>query len=212
MFNQRSINTMSDKNCVKSICNVREKMSIPEIGGNQIYDVEVKPVILERTIANSKVMFQGEIALKFIYSTNQTWGVGTKEMKVPFEYDMEVANVTVNTNISTEIEVINQNFIVGNDGMIEGRVDLCFLLNVSNTLQINIIDDVNMDETRDKEIYSMVIYFVKPKDTLWSIAKQFGSTISDIVRVNKIEDENKIYPGQQLFIPKYVYTKREATA
>jgi LysM repeat protein len=58
----------------------------------------------------------------------------------------------------------------------------------------------------------VVIYFVKQGDTLWEIAKKFGSTVADIVRVNKIEDENKIFPGQQLFIPKYVYTKQEQTA
>ena len=87
-----------------------------------------------------------------------------------------------------------------------------YVLDVSNTLQINMIDEVKLDDTRNKEIYSMVIYFVKPGDTLWNIAKKLGSTVSDIVRVNKIEDENKIYPGQQLFVPKYVYTKREITA
>lgn len=31
IFNQRSINTMSDKNCVQSTCNIREKMSVPEM-------------------------------------------------------------------------------------------------------------------------------------------------------------------------------------
>lgn len=212
MFNQRGINTMSDKNCMKSVCNIREKLNVPEIAGNQIYDVEVRPVILERTIANSRVMFEGELNLKFMYATNQTCGMAVKEMKVPFEYNVEVTNIVANTNISTQIEVTSQDFIVGTDGMIETRVDLGFSLDISNTLQINIIDEVSLDETRNKEIYSMIIYFVKPGDTLWKIAKQFGSTISDIVRVNKIEDENKIYPGQQLFIPKYVYTRQDQTA
>lgn len=180
--------------------------------GNQIYDVEVRPVILERNIANSKAMFQGELAVKFIYSTNQTCGIATKEMKIPFDYEMQVANITMNTNISTEIEVTSQDFIVGADGTIEARVDLCFILDVSNTISIDIIDEVSIDETRNKEIYSMVIYFVKQGDTLWNIAKRFGSTVCDIVRVNKIEDENKIYPGQQLFIPKYVFTRKEEPA
>jgi len=157
-------------------------------------------------------MFQGELEVKFIYATNQTCGIGTKEMKIPFDYEMQVTNITANTNISAEIEITSQNFIVGTDGMIEAGVDLCFILDVSNTISINIIDEVNIDETRNKEIYSMVIYFVKQGDTLWNIAKKFGSTVCDIVRVNKIEDENKIYPGQQLFIPKYVFTKREETA
>ena len=212
LFNQKNVNTMSNKTSVQSMCNIREKMALPEIGGNQIYDVEVKPLIMERTIANSKVMFQGEVTLKYLYATNQTCGIGVKEMKVPFEHQVEIQGLTQNTNIRTEMEITSQDFVVGTDGMIEAKVDINFLLDVSNTLQINMIDEVKVDETRNKEIYSMVIYFVKPGDTLWNIAKKLGSTVSDIVRVNKIEDENKIYPGQQLFVPKYVYTKREITA
>ena len=47
------------------------------------------------------------------------------------------------------------------------------------------------------------MYIVKKDDTLWKIAKRFGSTVEDIVRINGIEDENKIYPDQKLFIPHY---------
>jgi len=49
----------------------------------------------------------------------------------------------------------------------------------------------------------MVIYFVKPGDTLWKIAKHFKSRVEDIARVNNIENENVIHPGQQLYIPKF---------
>ena len=51
--------------------------------------------------------------------------------------------------------------------------------------------------------YSILMYIVKKDDTLWKIAKRFGSTVEDIVRINGIEDENKIYPDQKLFIPHY---------
>ena len=47
------------------------------------------------------------------------------------------------------------------------------------------------------------MYIVKKDDTLWKIAKQFGSTVDDIVRVNGIEDESKIYPNQKIYIPNY---------
>ena len=42
------------------------------------------------------------------------------------------------------------------------------------------------------------MYIVKKDDTLWKIAKRFGSTVEDIVRINGIEDENKIYPDQKI--------------
>ena len=45
---------------------------------------------------------------------------------------------------------------------------------------------------------------MKKGDTLWNIAKRYGSTVDDIVRTNGIENENMIIPGQKLFIPRYV--------
>jgi LysM repeat protein len=53
----------------------------------------------------------------------------------------------------------------------------------------------------------MVIYFVKPGDTLWKIAKQFRSRVEDIARVNGIDDANNIYVGQQLYIPKFTKSR-----
>ena len=57
---------------------------------------------------------------------------------------------------------------------------------------------------REAQDYSIILYIVKKGDTLWNIAKEFGSTIDDIVRANGIEDPNVIMPGQKLFIPRYV--------
>lgn len=211
-FNQRCVNTMSNKCEVKNVCNIREKMMVPEINGNEIYDVDVNPIILSKNITNSKIMYEGEIELNFIFASSNVSGIDVKQMKLPFNFNVDVQDINQNMNIDTDVEVINQDFIVGTDGNIESKIDLEFSLNMSNTIKINIIDEVNVDETRDREIYSMVIYFVKPGDTLWEIAKKFRSTISDIARVNNIEDVNKIYPGQQLFIPKYRYTRKEISA
>ena len=63
------------------------------------------------------------------------------------------------------------------------------------------IEEINIDETRKNERYSLIIYFVKPGDTLWNIAKRFRSTVSKIVQMNGIEDENRINIGEKLFIP-----------
>lgn len=42
-------------------------------------------------------------------------------------------------------------------------------------------------------------------------SKKFRSTVENIVKINEIEDENKIYVGQQLFIPRYVANKVNAS-
>ena len=157
-------------------------------------------------------MYEGEIEVNFIFAAKNVAGIDVKQVKLPFNFNVDAQDINQNMNIDTKVEVINQDFIVGSDGAIDSKIDLEFSLNMSNTIKINIIDEVNIDETRDRQIYSMVIYFVKPGDTLWNIAKKFRSTISDIARVNNIEDVNKIYVGQQLFIPRYVYTRSEESA
>ena len=53
----------------------------------------------------------------------------------------------------------------------------------------------------------MVIYFAKPGDTLWKIAKMFKSTVEDIAKINKIENHDKISVGQQLYIPRFCKSK-----
>jgi len=45
------------------------------------------------------------------------------------------------------------------------------------------------------------VYIVQPGDTLWSIARRFGTTVDAIAWVNGIINPNYIYVGQRLIIP-----------
>ncbi|MDI6872000.1 MAG: LysM peptidoglycan-binding domain-containing protein [Bacillota bacterium] len=44
-------------------------------------------------------------------------------------------------------------------------------------------------------------YTVRPGDTLYAIARRFGTTVSALVAANRIVNPNLIYPGQVLVIP-----------
>ena len=46
-----------------------------------------------------------------------------------------------------------------------------------------------------------VEYTVRPGDTLWDIARRYGTTVEAIARENSIPDPNRIYVGQVLRIP-----------
>lgn len=211
-FNQKCVNTMSNKCEIKQMCNIREKIMVPEINGNEIYDVEVKPLIINKNITKSRVLFEGEVELNFIFASQNVARINVKQIRLPFNFNVDSIDISQDMDINTIVEVSNQDFVVSTDGTIDAKIDLQFLLNMSNAISINIIDEINIDETRDKQIYSMVIYFVKPGDTLWNIAKKFRSTVEDIAKVNNIQNVDEIYPGQQLFIPKYRCTRNEQIA
>ena len=42
------------------------------------------------------------------------------------------------------------------------------------------------------------VYTVKTGDTLYSIAKKFNTSVSELINLNKITTPNVIYPGQQI--------------
>lgn len=42
------------------------------------------------------------------------------------------------------------------------------------------------------------VYTVRPGDTLYLIAKKFGTTVSELINLNQITTPNVIYPGQQI--------------
>ena len=200
-YTQKEITTMSDKKSIKDICDIKEQIAIPDIGNNEIYSVQTIPNILSVNIRNGKIIYEGEINLEFLYETNNS--VNSRTAQIPFNFEMDSDNIKENCEVDTNVDVKRDDFVV-NSGSISANIELEFNVSVSKNEKINIIDEISIEENRDNNIYSMVIYFVKSGDTLWKVAKKFRSTIEDIARVNNLEDANKIYPGQQLYIPKYV--------
>ena len=52
-------------------------------------------------------------------------------------------------------------------------------------------------------------YVVKKGDTLWQIAKTYGTTYQELAKVNEIANPDLIYPGQVVSIPEKVEEKAE---
>ena len=181
--------------------NIREKQVIPEIGGNKIYDVGTSVDIKKQTILNDRVLFEGELILNYIYSSNNT--IETKQTSIPFNYNLDFVGINQSSKLETYVDIGLQDFVITEDGGIDVKVDIGFNLTVTKNTQINIIDDIIEDENRSMCTCSLVVYYVKEMDTLWKIAKKFGSTVDEIARINGIENENKLNVGQQLFIPRY---------
>lgn len=203
VFTQKQIKVMQQKLTLQNICNIRETGQIPELQGNKIYDVAVNVGISKQTLLNDRVLYEGELGLNFIYGSNNTSGIDTKMITLPFHFNVDIDGVNASSNVDTLVEVSTQNFVVTSDNSIDIKIDLLFSTTLSKNADINIIDDIHEDESRLVNTYSMIIYFVKPGDTLWKIAKRFGSTVEEIARVNGIELVDKLNVAQQLFIPRY---------
>ena len=202
-FSKKQANTMCNKNTYQDILTMKERIPAPEIMGNKIYDTAVTPHINEQKILADRIMYDGEITISMLFATETTNQINTKIVNLPFNFSINAPEVNSSSSIDLKIDVINQNFVVMQDGYIDTQIDMNFLINVANFRSINLIDDVEIQEIEEEDLYSMVVYFVKPGDTLWSIAKKFRSTVEDIARVNEIDNPNILQVSRQLFIPRF---------
>ena len=136
--------------------------------------------------------------MSILYISGLTNRLDLRTQTIPFSCNLDCPGASSNSNINTNIEITTKQFSEAGDGSIEANVDLNVITAIAIAKALGIL------ENEDENIYSIVVYFVKPGDTLWNIAKKFKSTINAITSVNGIEDENRLSVGQQLFIPKFV--------
>lgn len=200
-YSKNMASVIVEKDSIKSTHRIRENVNVPETANNRIYNIDVDPIINNIRVTNGIVIYEGEIEVKIIYDNNN---VNFKTISIPINHEENIPRNINKEDIETNVVVKNKNVIVHSEGSLEFDIELEFIINVEKNEEMEIIDSINLEELEDKNNYSMVIYFVKQGDTLWNISKKFRSKVEDIARVNDIEDENKIYPGQQLYIPKFV--------
>lgn len=204
-FNKKKITTITNKQTRKEIKQIREKIDVDGIENKNIIDVDVNPVIEKQDNLSNKIVYTGNLEVNFVLS-NQELQMEVRNAKIPFEYTVDGVEDAENVNSRLDIEVSNNDFIVQDGGSVTSNVDLVMSNDMYRSTNMNIMNEIQTNGEREAEDYSLILYIVKKGDTLWQIAKRYGSTIDDIVRTNGIEDANQISIGQKLFIPRYVKT------
>lgn len=201
-YTQKNIKIVKEKQELTETFSIRKQETIEEVRRNKIYDVETIPTIINTRIEDGRILYQGEINLTFIYEEENTSRINVKNLVEPFEFAVSTQNITNKSRVQTNIEILKKDFIIVSDDSVEIKIDMNFKINVVKESEITIIDNIIEAEDKPREKFSLVIYYTKIGDTLWKIAKKFGSTIEDIVRINNIENPDVIMPGEQLFIPR----------
>ena len=201
-FEKKQILAMTDKQNVTDIKQIREKINLKDIEGQNLIDVDVIPTLINENKINSKILYEAELNLKFIF-VNSKMQINIKDAKIPFECTVDNLQNGETLNTDNCMEIKSKDFIIQDGGDINCNIDVQTNTNMYRTANISMIDSIEERGEREEQDYSIVIYIVKKGDTLWNIAKEFGSTVDGIARVNGIENRNQIFPGQKLYIPKF---------
>lgn len=201
---RNTVRATTMQNRVRDTFKISKTFTNPELIYGRILGVNVKPLIENTEVRDGRISYEGKLDTEFIVSNDNNINGVTES--VPFDFVLTSELIRRNSDIETQINVTNQRAYNTDDGVVL-EVELEIMALVQDSEDFNFIQDINITEDTNQDLYSMVIYFVKPGDTLWKIAKQFKSKVDDIARINNIEDANKIHIGQQLYIPKFTRSR-----
>lgn len=201
--NRKEFDVISDKQNIIETCNLNEIVNLSELGDGSIIDVDCIPKITNVNKLNSRIRYEGDAELIFMISKNENQ-IDTARRTIPFEFIIDNIENGENFDLNTKIELGENDFVIKTGGDVTCNINIIFNIGLYRNKNINVIDSIEIVENNEIEDYSLIIYVVKPGDTLWSIAKKSRSTVEDIASANAIEDKNKIKPGEKLYIPRYV--------
>ena len=189
-FSKRKIQLESCNNTPVQTATINQKTIVEEI--NQIYNTEYQIINMKKEEQNLEIEFRAI----YMYSSFENQSINRKEETFKTQIQLEKQVTEVNVRIASQSSAILP------DSSINTQLEINIYNTQSNELEI--INEIKINDEENDEGYSMIIYFVKPGDSLWKIAKRFKSTIKEIATLNEIANEDKINVGDKLYIPRAI--------
>ena len=158
--------------------------------------------------SQDKIDVQGIVIFEVLYiGESDASPVAMVTQSVPFSQEIEIkgSKPDSNVHVSCYVENVTSNMLSSNE--IEVRATLVIDAMVTEEKEGEMITEIDFDESEDapnRSFASAVIYVVQRDDSLWSIAKEYNTTIEDILLLNDIENPEMIYTGQKILILKKV--------
>lgn len=189
----------------KDQLSMKELVNIPAgSSAKKVYNVLLKPVITDVKVEQDKIYVDGIIETNAIYFSNSEKPLVSNKQDIPFSSLVEVAGAKPFMRPEARVEIDGVTFNLIDENQIELKLVITTFVRVLDEDNYDVITGVaeNPLDNNNVSIPSMTVYYVQAGDTLWRIAKRYLTTVSELVKINKIENPDIIFIGQQLLIPK----------
>jgi len=147
----------------------------------------------------------GILVLKILHITGEDeMPYASVEEQIPFQYTMEVPGLeeTDHCSIQSAVEQIQVQLLDGEE--MEVKANLGFQTTAFRPVPVELMEDIeaaSLDPENWNRIPGMVIYIVKPGDTLWNIGRRYYIPVEQIKKLNGLESD-MLQIGQRLFLIK----------
>lgn len=190
-FTKKDVEVELNSTSREEAVNLTERVSVEDI--LNIYDVNMMPRVVSKNKSGGMYNYECELSLDIFYEADNRNGINVKNIKLPFMMKFDGSDEDI------EFNICKKQFTVR-----EENVDLDIQISAkqsnNNMKNISIIENVEVKDMEDENDYKMFMYFVKQGDTIWNIAKRFRVSMQEIIKLNGLENPDRINIGDVLYI------------
>lgn len=173
----------------------RGVINIPENNNIHILTTLGKLKDLSINTENEVSTLVGNVEVTIVYKVDPSGNIESSSVDMPINH---VLSTRIN-NISSA-NLLNIEATQTESGKFDIKLSMNIDGNNIDTNNINLITDIDEIENSENTSHGIIIYYPKNDDTLWKIAKKYGTTVDKLKTINAITDSNAIVPGTPLII------------
>ncbi|MBQ8299475.1 MAG: DUF3794 domain-containing protein [Clostridia bacterium] len=199
--------TYENVSIISDLINVGENVElvqglmIPELDDIKILTINATPTINNKNILDGKIAVEGNVVFDILYYNEAKKIIENKKVDLPYQQVLKVHEIKGNMDVDVNVTSDNIEYRKVDSSQIQIKVNMNFNVTVKEEMMIEGVNSITVLDSQIEETPSIVIYYVKPNDSLWKIAKNYRSTVAEIKEYNMLKDD-LIFPNQQLIIPK----------
>lgn len=165
---------------------------------------------MKKNVLNEKVAVTGTIDVYILFAKITNNLIESKKLELPFQQVIKINSINQNMEPLIHVFIEDIDYSPAGENQIQVTVKLGASVLADEQESINSVSKLEISDEAIPSIPSVVVYYVKPGDTLWNIAKRFRNRIEYIKEFNDLKDD-MIYPGQRLLIPRLVMSKTNSS-
>ena len=168
----------------------------------EVVHVSCKPILREACMEADGVHVRGTL-VSFMLYREEGDGALIKSAVTETDFDWKKQIDAKGNSVDCRLWLEDTKGTVKNSGEAEVTATLGLNLMVCNRQNVAVLTDcaLSAEESDRKEHPGLILYFAEEGDTLWGIAKRYGTTMDKIRDANNLQTE-RFAGGERLLIPK----------
>ncbi len=190
-FSKKDVEVEISKTCPEEKVNLNEKILLEDV--MNVLDLDCRPRVVTANKFGKSYNYECEMDITAYYEADNKNGLNVKSVQIPFIVKLEASDEQI------EFNMMKKEFTISGEN-VDINMEILVKEKSTNMKRISIIENAETKEAEEESDYKMFLYFVKAGDTIWNIAKKFRVSMEEVIKLNNLENPEKINVGDCLYI------------